>query len=134
MYSHKEKVMIIEDDILLALVEERLVKKLGYQVVATASEGNSALSKIRKIKPDIILVDIYLSGKLLGTDVIDQIRKEGIDAAVIILSGERDISTIEKTSQLGCTDYLLKPITVSKLEKALSKASEYKKATNPSAA
>ena len=68
------RIMIIEDDLLLLLVEERLVKRLGYQVVGTASDGVVALSMIRKVKPDILLVDINIKGKLNGVDIIENLN------------------------------------------------------------
>tara|TARA_R110000868_G_scaffold306734_3_gene568110 strand:+ start:36826 stop:37230 length:405 start_codon:yes stop_codon:yes gene_type:complete len=134
MKNIKKQVLIVEDDILLLLVEERLVQKLGYKVIGTACEGDSALRKIKNYRPDIILMDINLKGCMKGTEVVEKMRLEGDDTPVIFLSGDREPQTIEKAKQMGCIDYLLKPITPSSLERSLMKAVEYSEQLNPQAA
>ena len=120
-----KKVLIVEDDLLLLLVQERLVKKLGYEVVGTACEGEAAYRMIKLYSPDIILMDINLEDDIKGTEVIEMIRKEGIETQVIFLSGEREPEIVRKAKQLGCVDYLLKPVEPKRLEESLKKAVEY---------
>lgn len=117
--------MIVEDDLLLLLVEERLVKKLGYTVIGTACEGELAIDKIRRLQPDILMIDINLKGHIDGIDVVQTLKKEGRDLPVIFLSGEEDPDVISKAKETGCVDYLLKPVTVEKLETTLKKAVTY---------
>ena len=123
-----QQVMIIEDDLLLLMVEERLVNNLGFKVVAKASEGEQALRLYREIHPDILLVDINLRGSMSGLDIVDQLHKEGADIPIIFLSGEEDEALIQQAKETGCVDYLLKPITVAALKASLTKAMAYKKA------
>lgn len=125
MGENCNKVMIVEDDLLLLLVEERLVKKLGYTVIGTACEGELAIDKIRRLQPDILMIDINLKGHIDGIDVVQTLKKEGRDLPVIFLSGEEDPDVISKAKQTGCVDYLLKPVTVEKLETTLNKAVAY---------
>ncbi len=124
--SHpNKKVLIVEDDLLLLLVQERLVKKLGYEVVGTACEGEAAYRMIKLYNPDIILMDINLDDDVKGTEVIQMIRKEGFDTPAIFVSGEKDSEIVQKAKQLGCIDYLLKPVDPKRLEESLKKAVEY---------
>lgn len=129
-----KKVLIVEDDMLLLLVEERLVQRLGYEVIGTACEGDSALRKISLYSPDIILMDINLKGCMLGTEVVEHMRLIGNDTPVIFLSGEKIPEKIEKAKQLGCIDYLVKPVTQESLEQSLLKAAKYSTQLNPYAA
>jgi YesN/AraC family two-component response regulator len=117
-----QQVMIVEDDLLLLMVEERLVNNLGYNVVAKASEGQQALRLFREINPDILIVDINLAGELTGIDIVNQLKIEGSDVPVIFLSGENDHHMIDKAKNTGCVDYLLKPITAAGLKKSLHRA------------
>jgi len=117
-----QQVMIVEDDLLLLMVEERLVNNLGYNVVAKASEGQHALRLFREINPELLIVDINLKGELTGIDIVEQLKKEGSEVPVIFLSGEQDVHLIEKAKSLGIVDYLLKPITAAGLKKSLNKA------------
>ena len=128
MEKQTQQVMIVEDDLLLLMVEERLVNNLGFNVVGKASEGQQALRLFREIHPDILLVDINLRGELTGLDIINQLKKEGLDTPVIFLSGEEDPAMIKNAKKTGCVDYLLKPITVAALKESLNKAMAYKKA------
>ena len=123
-----QQVMIVEDDLLLLMVEERLVNNLGFNVVAKASEGQQALRLFREINPDILLIDINLRGELSGIDVVNQLNTEGSNTPVIFLSGEENQEMINQAKETGCVDYLLKPITVTGLKMSLNKAMAYKKA------
>lgn len=134
MSKHPEKIMIVEDDILLLLVEERLVRRLGYEVAGTASEGDLALSKIKKLSPDILLIDINIKGKLTGLDILEHLNNEGVDIPVIFLSGESDRTKIEKAKKLGCVDFLTKPVTANELSDALKLATGHLKSASQHAA
>jgi len=122
MNVSSQQVMIVEDDLLLLMVEERLVNNLGYKVVAKASEGQHALRLFREINPELLIVDINLKGELTGIDIVEQLKKEGSEVPVIFLSGEQDAQMIEKAKSLGVVDYLLKPITAAGLKRSLDKA------------
>jgi len=128
MDMSSQQVMIVEDDLLLLMVEERLVNNLGYNVVAKASEGQHALRLFREVNPELLIVDINLKGELTGIDIVEQLKKEGSEVPVIFLSGEQDVHLIEKAKSLGIVDYLLKPITAAGLKKSLNKAMHRRKA------
>ncbi len=134
MNSTPKKVLIVEDDILLLLVQERLVKKFGYDVVGTACEGEAAYRMINMHKPDVILMDINLDDDIKGTEVAEMIRNEGNDTPIIFMSGEKRPNQVAKAKQLGCSDFLLKPVTPGKLKKTLEEALNFNKMTNPFAA
>lgn len=105
-----KKVLIVEDDMLLSLVEERLIKKMGHEVVAKVVTGSEAIEKAKELKPDIILMDIILKGEMDGIEAMEEIRKES-DVPVVYLSGNSDRFNYERAKKTGFTDYLVKPIT-----------------------
>lgn len=105
-----KKVLIVEDDMLLSLVEERLIKKMGHEVVAKVVTGIEAIEKAKELKPDIILMDIILKGEMDGIEAMEEIRKES-DVPVVYLSGNSDRFNYERAKKTGFTDYLVKPIT-----------------------
>ena len=129
MNARTQQVMIVEDDLLLLMVEERLVNKLGYNVVAKASEGQHALRLYREVNPELLIVDINLKGELTGLDIVERLKKEGSETPVIFLSGEKEAHMVEKAQELGCVDYLLKPITAKGLKASLEKAMARRKST-----
>ena len=116
-----KKILIVEDDMLLSLVEERLVEKLGHQVVAKAGSGEEAIQKCRDHEPDLILMDIVLRGEIDGIQAMEIIRERS-DVPVIYLSGNSDRFNYERAKKTGFTEYLVKPITGRDLIKPLNAA------------
>lgn len=122
-----KNVLIVEDDMLLSLVEERLIEKMGHKVVAKVGSGRDAVDKAKELQPDIILMDIILKGDMDGIEAMEEIRKES-EVPVVYLSGNSDRFNYERAKKTGFTDYLVKPITSNDLyrpfEKAFSKSSD----------
>lgn len=114
-------VLIVEDDMLLSMVEERLVKKLGYNVIAKATSGEDAIEKTKEHRPDVILMDIILKGDMDGIETMEQIRSHS-DVPVIYLSGNSDRFNFERAKKTGFSDYLVKPITLHDLRRPFEKA------------
>lgn len=116
-----KNILIVEDDMLLSLVEERLIEKLGHRVVAKAGSGEEAVKKSKKLKPDLILMDIVLKGEMDGIEAMEKIREDS-DVPVIYLSGNSDRFNYERAKKTGFTGYLVKPITGEDLIRPLKQA------------
>lgn len=125
----KGSVLIVEDDMLLSMVEERLVQNLGYQVVGKAETGKDAVGKASELNPDIIIMDISLKGDLDGIETMQEIRKDS-NVPVIYLSGSKDRYYYERAKKTNFTDYLTKPITSGDLKGPLSNALNKKGTTH----
>lgn len=121
--NHKtaKSVLIVEDDMLLSLVEERLIEKMGHNIVAKVVSGKDAVKKAKELKPDIIVMDIILKGDMDGIEAMEEIRKHS-DVPVIYLSGNSDRFSYERAKKTGFTDYLVKPITGNDLKRPFKKA------------
>lgn len=117
----KGGVLIVEDDMLLSMVEERLIKKIGFEVVGKVTNGVDAIKKAEELNPDIIVMDISLKGNMDGIETMEAIR-ETSDVPVIYLSGSGDRYSLERAKKTGFTDYLTKPVTGGDLEEPLNLA------------
>lgn len=117
----KGRVLIVEDDMLLSMVEERLVKKLGFDVIGKATNGAEAVEKSQELSPDIIIMDISLKGEMDGIETMEAIRKSS-GVPVIYLSGSSDRYNLERAKKTGFTDYLTKPVTSGDLKEPLISA------------
>ncbi len=115
-------VMIVEDDPLLSIVEEKLVSMLGYEVKGKARSGEETIDRIFDIDPSILIMDVQLSGELNGIETIQNLRDKQINIPVIFLSGDDSASIKQKAEDLNCVDFLLKPVTKNMLSNSLSKA------------
>lgn len=102
------KILIVEDDAFLAGM---YVTKLGLEHFNTdlATDGQAGLDKVKKFKPDIILLDILLP-KLNGFDVLKELKKNELtkDIPVILLTNLGQKSDVLKGFELGAADYLIK--------------------------
>jgi CheY-like chemotaxis protein len=119
--KEKGRVLIVEDDLLLSMVEERLVQKLGYCVVGKAEKGSEAVTKVAELNPDIVIMDISLKGEIDGIEAMQKIRENSC-VPVIYLSGSADRYHYERAKKTNFIDFLEKPITSNQLEKPLESA------------
>lgn len=117
----KGSVIIVEDDMLLSLVQGRIVNKLGYDVVAKAVDGADAIQKVKAYNPDILLMDISIKGSIDGIETVAEIRKFS-DVPVIYLSGSSDKISVERARKTGFSDFLIKPVSIEDMSEPLAKA------------
>jgi CheY-like chemotaxis protein len=119
--GQKGKVLIVEDDMLLSMVEERLIKRLGFEVVGKVTKGADAIKKEEELNPDIIVMDISLKGDMDGIEAMEAIREKS-DVPVIYLSGSGDRYSLERAKKTNFTDFLTKPVTSGDLKEPLYSA------------
>jgi two-component system, sensor histidine kinase and response regulator len=113
----KIKVLIAEDDFLIAEEISRIIKKLGYQIIGVASNGVKAVEIALKLKPDVVMMDIIMP-KLDGLEAAKQIVN-GCSAAIIILTAHESHDLIEKAGEFGIAAYLTKPPKAEEIERAV---------------
>lgn len=102
-----DKVLIVDDDPAIRKLLGKVMQSNDLEVF-TAESGGEALELIKRDRYDIILMDVML-GDMEGFDVIRQIREQGIQTPVIIISGrDEDYDTLYGLS-LGADDYITKP-------------------------
>jgi len=105
----KEKILIVEDEVISANVFKKIVNSLGYKVVGIAASGLEAIECVQKLKPDLILMDISLNWEMDGIEAAATIRKE-YDLPIIFLSAISDQQTINRAMESDPYGYLIKPI------------------------
>ncbi|MFA4823639.1 MAG: response regulator [Methanoregula sp.] len=104
----KIKILVVEDEKLIALDIQESLMKLGYDVPGIAISGEGALDAVQKEKPDIVLMDIYLGGSLDGIQAAKIIRDRD-NLPVIYLTAYSDTDTLKKACDTTPYGYLLKP-------------------------
>jgi putative two-component system response regulator len=105
----KKKIMIVEDEAIVAEDLSRQLTNLGYDVLATAYSGEEALEKIREIYPDIILMDIKLTGKMDGIQAAGKIEAIA-DIPIVYLTAYSDEKTLGRVKISNSSGYVLKPV------------------------
>jgi CheY-like chemotaxis protein len=69
----KTRVMVVEDERIVALNLERRLTKLGYEISSLATSGSQALQAIERDKPDVVLMDVNIEGEIDGIETASRI-------------------------------------------------------------
>ncbi len=117
-----KKVLIVEDEMIIALLIERMVNNLGHEVVDKVTSGEDAISIAINYDVDIVLMDIRLKGDMDGIETMSRIRQEK-SVPVIYISGNSDLFYREKINESDYVEFLSKPITISDLDRSFDLAS-----------
>lgn len=113
-----KKILIVEDDLILAMINKRYMEQLGLTVVASARNGLDAIEAAKKHNPDFILMDIRIDGDLDGIDAMEEIRKFS-DAAVIYVTGNSDPATKARAAKTNMLGFCIKPIFLEDLKELI---------------
>lgn len=119
--SNKKTVLIVEDDLILNLLFESYMEKLGFETHGELVYGKTAIDLTRKLNPDLILMDIALEGDMDGIEAMTKIR-EFSSVPVIYITGNSDPTHRERAKSTNYTDYLTKPINMDELKASLKEA------------
>ena len=115
------KVLIVEDDPMVAMINEQyILKNKDFCVCGTCRNGVEALDFLRKNQVDLVLLDVYMP-LMDGREVLKEIRNSKIETEVIMVTAANDTSTLEETVHLGVVDYLIKPFAFARFQNALEK-------------
>ncbi|MCF6213788.1 MAG: response regulator [Flavobacteriaceae bacterium] len=114
----KVKILIVEDEIIIADNLCDTLEELGYDVLEPAISYTEAVAQIELSKPDIAILDIQLSGRKTGIDLAHKIR-EDYDFPFIFLSSNSDKATINEVKYTRPPAFLVKPFTKEDLFSAL---------------
>ena len=115
----KTKIMIVEDEVITAKAYQLDLEELGFACSVVFS-GQEALERATTEKPDIILMDIGLSGEMDGIEVGEQIKSRyGIP--VIYITGYGDKNLKDKAGITNADEFLLKPIEGYAIKQAIER-------------
>lgn len=116
--GEKRKVMIVEDDLILNLLYESYLERLGFQTEGELVYGKTAIEVAQNLNPDLIIMDILLEGEIDGIDAMHEIRKFS-DVPVIYITGNSDPYHVKRAEETDYIDYLTKPIEFDDLKTAI---------------
>lgn len=102
------RILIVEDDGIIALHIQTILSKLGYQIAGIAASGIEAITLAEQKYPDLILMDISLQGDLDGVDVAEQLHRKS-DTPIIYLTAYSDEKTLRRAKISDPFGYILKP-------------------------
>ena len=117
----KIKILIVEDEQIVSKFMEKQLTDAGYLIADAVSTGEKAIEKVSTLRPDIVLMDIKIMGSMDGIETADQIRKE-YHIPVIFLTSLSDDDSFQRAKKAEPFGYLLKPIEIKELNRAVEMA------------
>lgn len=103
-----EKILVVEDERVVARDIEKRLKRLGYVIPASVASGEEAIEKVAELRPDLVLMDIRLKGQMDGIEAAEQIRAD-FDTPVIYLTAYADEATLQRAKVTEPFGYIVKP-------------------------
>lgn len=118
----QKNILIVEDEMIIALLIEQMVEKLGHNVIGKVVSGEEAVDAAVRLNPDLILMDIRLQGDMDGIQASSEIRKQ-VEIPVIFITGNTDGFYKKRILEADHQGYLTKPITIYDLNRSFNFAS-----------
>ena len=117
-------VLVVDDDKFNVTLMRELCQSIGYSVME-ASDGFEALRKVRRRRPDIILLDLMMTGKN-GFEVCQELKSDSstADIPIIIVTALDDLESKMRGIKLGADDYVTKPFRLFELQQRISSVLE----------
>ncbi|MEU6984458.1 response regulator [Streptomyces sp. NPDC046324] len=113
------KVLVVDDDFMVAKLHSRYVSAVdGFSVVGVAHSGGEALRLADRLRPDLVLLDIYLPD-MDGISVLRELRGAGLAVDALFITAARDAGMIRSALRAGALHYLIKPFNQSALQEQL---------------
>lgn len=116
------KIMIVEDESIVALDLKMRLNRIGYFVAAIASSGEEAIKRSAEIQPDLILMDVRLRGEMDGIETAQKIQKGLSSTKIIYLTAMADTDTLRRMEGTVSFGHILKPFDEAELRITIEQA------------
>lgn len=124
MSDDKIRVMIADDHTVVRQGIRNVLEQVdGLEVVGEAGDGDEALELARKLRPDVVLLDVTMPGRT-GLEVTRELRSDEIESGILILSMHDDPEYVLQAVRAGADGYVLKDVTPAELRKAIQTVHE----------
>ncbi|MDU7981961.1 MAG: response regulator [Clostridium perfringens] len=122
-----KKILILEDDPMVALINKRFLENMGFKDILGPVQTEEEIIKVLdKENIDLILLDVYLPKKN-GIDILKSLRYKKYLTDVIMITAANSVEEVKRAFAYGVTDYLVKPFEFERFEEAINK---YKQKNN----
>ena len=108
MFEPENRILIVEEQAIVAFDIQSQLEALGYEVVGTASSGVDAVRLAESLRPDLVLMDVRLDGPMDGVEAARRIRQI-CNAPIVFLTAYSDAATLDRAKLVEPYGYLVKP-------------------------
>jgi len=120
------KILIVDDAKIMRMSIKNMLNDLGHKVIGEASSGYSAIEEYKRLKPDIVTMDITMPQEndiADGIEAVKQIIAFDKNAKIVMITSHGEQEKVIKAIQSGASNYLLKPLKMDRLKEVLDKLS-----------
>ena len=114
-------VLVVDDDPVIRSLVTRFLTLAGHTVIGQAEDGQAALELAARANPEAVVTDCQMP-RLDGIGLARALRARGLNARIVMLSGQPDPPVIDTARAAGVDQYLLKPLAPEQLSQALNLA------------
>lgn len=114
----RARVLIVEDEMVMALEIREILEAKDFEIIGEAESGEEAVPLALRERPDLILMDIVLSGGMDGIEAAERIRRE-LDTPIVFLTGYGDEALVERAALVEPEGYILKPLVAEEIVASL---------------
>ena len=114
-------ILVVEDEIIVAEDIRRRLTEMGFAVSGVVCTGEDAIREVSRTVPDLVLMDIFLRGKMDGIEAAEILGKR-FHVPVVFLSASADPNTLERAKHADSFGYLLKPFDEREMESTIEMA------------
>jgi len=116
-----KKILIVDDAAFMRMMIKNILTKNGFEVVGEASNGAEAVELYKKLKPDLVTMDITMP-EMDGIEALKKIKEIDPNAKVIMVSAMGQQQLVIEAIQAGAKDFIVKPFQPDRLLEAVNKA------------
>ena len=117
------RVLVVDDDFMVARIHVGFVERVeGFEVVGVAHSGTEAAQAVATLRPDLLLLDLYLPDRF-GLDLLADLRTGPHPCDAIVITAAKESEAVRAAVRLGVADYVLKPFGFADLEERLRRYS-----------
>src|SRR6266850_651479 len=103
------RTLIVDDDYMVASIHREYTQRVpGFEVVGVAHSGADALAAVERMRPDLLVLDVYLPD-MSGLQVLRSLRRTRADVDVIMVTAARDAASLREAMEGGALRYIVKP-------------------------
>ena len=115
------RVLVVDDDFMVARIHVGFVERVkGFEVAGVAHSGAEAADAVARLRPDLLLLDLYLPDRF-GLDLLADLRAGPHPCDAIVITAAKEGDAVRAAVRLGVADYLLKPFGFPDLEERLER-------------
>lgn len=111
-------ILCVENDYITSYLLQKQIERIGFYFAGAVESGEEAIKRSQTIKPDLVLMDIKLSGFIDGIEAADYIVNK-LDIPVIFITGYADLQTRKRAELVHPVNYLVKPVEMTQLQKVI---------------